>query len=88
MDGFDTNSQFAYLDHLSTEELEDILRADMEVSEGDTDLALYIMEVIAKREDATSEESKNRTLKALQEFHAVYNTPEGAGQTLYPPEPQ
>ena len=88
MDGFDTNSQFAYLDHLSTEELEDILRADMEVSEGDTDLALYIMEVITKREDATSEESGNRTLKALQEFRAVYNTPEGAGQTLYPPEPQ
>ena len=88
MDGFDTNSQFAYLDHLSTEELEDILRADMEVSEGDTDLALYIMEVITKREDATSEESGNRTLKALQEFRAVYNTPEGVGQTLYPPVPQ
>ncbi len=44
---------FSKFDNMSTEKLEDILRADSQLSDGlnsDTDAILYIMEVIAKRE--------------------------------------
>lgn len=44
-------NKYGYLNQLSTTYLEGILRADIESSEdGDTDMILYILEVIEKRE--------------------------------------
>ena len=46
------NGDLSYCDTMTTEELEEILRLDAEMPEGqesDTDKILYIMEVLAER---------------------------------------
>ncbi|WP_409967651.1 hypothetical protein RFF05_13860 [Bengtsoniella intestinalis] len=81
------NSQkYTYLNHLSTMELEEILRADIDAPSGsDIDMVLYIMEVIAQREGQTeSLEVQASAQKARQEFETLYNIPEGEGLSLYP----
>lgn len=78
--------KYDYLLQMKTEELEELLRADMASPENsDPDLLLHIMEVIAEREKDTIND-KARTEKAWQDFQKIYNTPEGTGQTLYPAE--
>lgn len=85
----DKARKYAYLNELSTPELENILRADMALSgEGDIDMVLYIMEVIEQREDGKSPENVADTERAKEEFYRIYNTPEGIGQTLYVTENQ
>lgn len=50
MDQSDGQKKYGYLNQLSTTDLEEILRADIESSEGgDEDLILYILEVIEQR---------------------------------------
>lgn len=76
--------KYDYLSQMKTEELEELLRADMASPENsDPDLLLHIMEVIAEREKDTINDTA-RTEKAWQDFQKIYNTPEGTGQTLYP----
>ena len=83
----DKARKYAYLNKLSTPELENILRADMALSgEGDIDMVLYIMEVIEQREGGKSPENVADTERAKEEFYRIYNTPEGTGQLLYASE--
>lgn len=65
---------FANYDSMATEELEEILRLDAEMPEGqesDTDTILYIMEVLAERKRSNSY-SENTALKAYESFKQNY----------------
>lgn len=86
MGNVEKNKRYAHLDQLSTQKLEDILRADLELQEsGNSDMVLYIMEVIEKRENDKSLENRADAERALKEFHELYNTSDDSvGQSLYP----
>lgn len=86
MGNVEKNKRYAHLDQLSTQKLEDILRADLELQEsGNSDMVLYIMEVIEKRENGKSLENRADAERALKEFHELYNTSDDSvGQSLYP----
>lgn len=64
----------SYCDTMTTEELEDILRLDAEMPEGqesDTEKILYIMEVLAERKRNTSHSGKT-ALEAFESFKQNY----------------
>ena len=85
MGNVEKNKRYAHLDQLSTQKLEDILRADLELQEsGNSDMVLYIMEVIEKRENGKSSENRADAERALKEFYELYNTSDGRNQSLYP----
>ncbi len=68
------NIDFAKYDSMATEELEEILRLDAEMPEGqesDTDKILYIMEVLAERKRNTSH-TGNTALEAFESFKQNY----------------
>lgn len=78
------NGKYAHLDHLSTEQLQELLRADIEsLEEGDTDVIFHILGVIEKREKACLTEVLPDKDKAWAEFQKYYNIPEGVGLSLY-----
>ena len=67
-------NMFANYDSMTTEELEEILRLDAEMPEGqesDTDKILYIMEVLAERKRNTSHTGKT-ALEAYESFKQNY----------------
>lgn len=83
----DRREKYAYLDQLSTPELEKLLRADAESPEsGDDEAIFYIWEVIARREPERLSGPCPDVEQSWKNFQAVYNTPEGRDQTLYPAE--
>ena len=64
----------SYCDTMTTEELEEILRLDAEMPEGqesDTEKILYIMEVLAERKRNTSH-TGNTALEAFESFKQNY----------------
>ena len=68
------NVDFAQYDSMATEELEEILRLDAEMPEGqesDTDKILYIMEVLAERKRNNSHTGKT-ALEAYESFKQNY----------------
>lgn len=68
------NFDLAQYDSMATEELEEILRLDAEMPEGqesDTDKILYIMEVLAERKRNNSH-TENTALKAYESFKQNY----------------
>lgn len=78
-------NKYAYLSRLSTKELESILRADAESPNAVNDKAIsYILEVIEQREHEHPSDSFPDVDHSWNEFLAIYNTPEGTGQSLYP----
>lgn len=75
----------AYLEQLSTEQLEDILRADLASEDQENDEAVFhILEVLEKREKENPSGRLPDTDQAWQEFQKYYNIPEGEGESLYP----
>ena len=67
-------NMFANYDSMTTEELEEILRLDAEMPEGqesDTEKILYIMEVLAERKRNTSHTGKT-ALEAYESFKQNY----------------
>lgn len=83
----DGNEKYAYLNRLSTEQLEELLRADFESPEhGDTDVIFHILEVIEKREEEHPTGRLPDVDKSWEEFQQYYNIPEGEGLSLYPTE--
>ena len=75
----------AYLEQLSTEQLEDILRADLASEDQENDEAVFhILEVLEKREKENPTGRLPNTDHAWKEFQQYYNIPEGEGQSLYP----
>jgi hypothetical protein len=68
------NGDLSYCDTMTTEELEEILRLDAEMPEGqesDTEKILYIMEVLAERKRNTSHTGKT-ALEAYESFKQNY----------------
>lgn len=68
------NIDFAKYDSMATEELEEILRLDAEMPQGqesDTDKILYIMEVLTERKRNNSH-TGNATLEAYESFKRNY----------------
>ena len=68
------NIDFAQYDSMATEELEEILRLDAEMPEGqesDTDKILYIMEVLTERKRNNSH-TGNTALEAFESFKQNY----------------
>lgn len=75
----------AYSEQLSTEQLEDILRADLASEDQENDEAVFhILEVLEKREKENPSGRLPDTDQAWQEFQKYYNIPEGEGESLYP----
>lgn len=79
--------KYAYLNYLSTSELENILRADLDAPESDPERTLYILEVIERRDPEHAAAREADTDRAWEEFQAYYDVPEGQDRTLYPSEP-
>lgn len=75
---------YSYLDQLSTQELEVLLQKEAEILSDDPNMAMYILEVMEKREGGLTEADKENTARAWEEFLADYATPEGDGLQLYP----
>lgn len=81
------NEKYAYLNRLSTEQLEELLRMDMEESKpGNEDVVFHILEVIEQRENEHPTGRIPDVDKAWAEFQKYYNVPEGADASLYPCE--
>lgn len=75
----------AYLEQLSTEQLEDILRADLASEDQENDEAVFhILEVLEKREKENPTGRLPDTNQDWKEFQQYYNIPEGEGESLYP----
>lgn len=74
-----------YLDQLSMEQLEELLRADFASSDPENEQAVFhILEVMEKREKENPTGRLPDTDQAWQEFQKYYNIPEGEGESLYP----
>lgn len=74
-----------YCDQLSTEQLEDILRADIaSPNQTNDETVFHILEVLEKREKENPSGRLPDTDQAWQEFQKYYNIPEGEGESLYP----
>lgn len=79
------SEKYALLNRLSTEQLEELLRADIESSEsGDEDVIFHILEVIEKREEEHPSGRLPDEERAWADFQQYYNIPEGDGLSLYP----
>ena len=77
--------KYAYLDQLSTQELEELLRADLSSAEdGQDDAVFHIVEVMLKREMDEPAGAIPDTDAAWKEFKQYYDIPEGSGLSLYP----
>lgn len=80
-------NKYAHLDQLSTEALEEFLRVDMESPDNENDEAIfYILEMIEEREKERPTGRLSDVDRAWADFQKNYNTPEGAGCSLYPDE--
>lgn len=87
--GFSMERKYSYLDQLSIEQLEDLLRAQRDASSADKDTAFCeaIEEVILERETSHPTGRLSDVDDAWTEFQQHYNTPEGNGLALYPDDP-
>ena len=79
---------YAYLEQLSTEELEELLCADVDSPDSSNNIILHILEVIEKREKEHPTGRLPDVNKSWENFKKYYNTPEGDGLSLYPSEYQ
>ena len=69
------NRDFSQYEAMTTEELEEILRLDAEAPEGaqsDTELILFILEVLASRNNNTNNITGNKAQKAWESFRENY----------------
>ena len=83
------DEKYAYLNRLSTEQLEELLRADMEASKpGNDEAVFHILEVIEQRENQQPTGRIPDMEEAWEEFQREYDLPEGEGMSLYPCAPQ
>ena len=73
------NRDFSQYEAMTTKELEEILRLDAEAPEGaqsDTELILFILEVLASRRNNTNNITGNKAQKAWESFQENYMTEE------------
>lgn len=83
------DEKYAYLNRLSTEQLEELLRADMEAPKpGNDEVVFHILEVIEDREKEQPMGRIPDVEEAWEEFQREYDLPEGEGMSLYPCVPE
>lgn len=81
----EAKNKYAYLDQLTTEELQELLRVDIDSPVSSDDEAIfYILGVIEKRECAVPSVSFPDLGKSWKEFNELYNRAEATGASLYP----
>ena len=79
------DKKYAYLDQLTTEQLEELLRSDIESLESSNDGVIsHVLEVIEQREKENPTGRLPDLEKSWAGFQKYYNTPEGEGHSLYP----
>lgn len=81
-------NDLAKYDAMTTEELEEILRLDVDAPEGqetDTDILLYVMEVLVERKRTQNSHTENRALEAYESFKKNY-MPEVENDPIAPTE--
>lgn len=79
------NEKYAYLNRLSTEQLEELLRMDMEEGKsGNEGVVFHILEVIEQRENKCPTGRIPDVDKAWEEFQEYYDVPEEGDAALYP----
>lgn len=81
-------NDLAKYDAMTTEELEEILRLDVDAPEGqetDTDILLYVMEVLVERKRTQNSHTENRALEAYESFKNNY-MPEVENDPIAPTE--
>lgn len=81
------DEKYAYLNQLSTEQLEEILRMDLEDAKlGNENAIFHILEVIEQREKELPTGKIPDINESWGEFQAYYHVPEGEAASLYPSE--
>ena len=79
------NEKYAYLNRLSTEQLEELLRMDMEEGKpGNEGVVFHILEVIEQRENKCHTGRIPDVDKAWEAFQEYYDVPEEGDAALYP----
>ncbi len=74
-----------FLEQLSTEQLRELLRTGLEsMEDGDEEQTFRILEVIEKRERNNPSGPSVDVGQAWEDFQKYFNTPDGAGRSLYP----
>lgn len=86
MDENKPSQKYAYLNYLSTPELENLLRADLDAPTRDPERTLYILEVMEQRDSNNAAARQADTDRAWKEFQEYYNIPEGQNSSLYSSE--
>lgn len=80
-----SDEKFAYLDQLSTEELEELIRADVESPEIQNDEAVFhILEVLNERSKQDPDAAVFHKDRVWRDIQTIYHVPEGEGRSLYP----
>lgn len=78
------NITYACLDRFSTEQLEDLLRADLIVSDQSNEEVVFrILEILEQRERKQPTGRLPDTKQSWAEFQQYYNVPEGEETSLY-----
>lgn len=79
------DEKFAYLDQLSTQELEALIRADVDSPENQNDEAVFhILEVLHERTKQDPDAVVLDKDELWRDIQSVYHTPEGEDRVLYP----
>lgn len=79
------NEKFAYLDQMSTQELEALIRADVDSPEIQNDEAIFhILEVLNERAKHDPDAVTFDEDALWHDIQTIYHVPEGKGRALYP----
>lgn len=79
----DNAQKYEYLSAMTTEQLRELLRLEIESDQDHDELVLHILEVINRRKK--DEDHQQITWQqARADFDKYYNTPDGKGRQLYP----
>lgn len=79
------NEKFAYLDQMSTQELEALIRADVDSPEIQNDEAIFhILEVLNERAKHDPDAVAFDEDALWHDIQTIYHVPEGKGRVLYP----
>lgn len=77
--------RFAYLNQLSTSELEDIIRADLVSRDNENiEMIFCALEELSEREKKEPGGEVFDKERLWQDIQMIYCTPEGKGRVLYP----
>lgn len=79
------DEKFAYLGQLSTEQLEELIRADVESPEiQNAEAIFHILEVLNERAKQDPEGISFEKERVWNDIQTMYHIPEGKGRSLYP----